>query len=109
MCGEKTPKEAEGVLRKGSPPRVRGKATSAPTTINALRITPACAGKRPPPIVKLDKEWDHPRVCGEKPGAVFQVKKEEGLPPRVRGKDRNRPRGKHWKRITPACAGKSFT
>ena len=53
------------------------------------RITPACAGKS--------------RFSIEDNG------KDEGSPPRVRGKDIDYEHGFDYYRITPACAGKSST
>ena len=109
MCGEKFGPVLGGILNGGSPPRVRGKVEREGKPLSSHRITPACAGK---------SCWfgkfqfgfeDHPRVCGEKSsplGTKFCVK---GSPPRVRGK----AFGQAWDaivpRITPACAGKSWT
>ena len=53
-------------VEKGSPPRVRGKVRRRPGLYDALRITPACAGKRALAFVLRSTIWDHPRVCGEK-------------------------------------------
>ena len=53
-------------LPRGSPPRVRGKALCWEVGTNGARITPACAGKRPPRRCNRSRGGDHPRVCGEK-------------------------------------------
>ena len=46
VCGEKLPLffGCDGII--GSPPRVRGKVCFQPEIKGAIRITPACAGKR---------------------------------------------------------------
>ena len=64
--GEKSSGTSSITLHKGSPPRVRGKATVAMAAPSTLRITPACAGKRCKPDYRFPEPWDHPRVCGEK-------------------------------------------
>ena len=51
----------------GSPPRVRGKATELTAGIIHVGITPACAGKSSSAGKRRTDDWDHPRVCGEKP------------------------------------------
>ena len=67
--------------------RGKGLCASAPHPLS--RITPACAGKRPPAPCSSARLRDHPRVCGEK--SSFNSTYVEKL------------------RITPACAGKSFS
>ena len=66
MRGEKTRRESHAKVDKGSPPRARGKAGSRPYASAFIRITPACAGKRPVSFGFLAQLWDHPRVRGEK-------------------------------------------
>ena len=106
VCGEKLAATSAAVETMGSPPRVRGKAGPAAAPCPALRITPACAGKRS----VLPRLWcavgDHPRVCGEKMIHWVTSLMPVGSPPRVRGKG---PFALAWSRcyrITPACAGK---
>ena len=86
---------------------MRGKGAVLDGVIPALRITPACAGKRSVSSWAICPAWDHPRVCGEK--AFFSGKFDEtkGSPPRVRGKGNESAVGLVVQRITPACAGKS--
>ena len=57
---------AIGDDEQGSPPRVRGKVDLVCAHPFALRITPACAGKRGGSSGIAPKFEDHPRVCGEK-------------------------------------------
>ena len=66
VCGEK-PRMWQTMWKKqGSPPRMRGKVSSANSSLSHSGITPAYAGKRRPCFNKSNKTWDHPRVCGEK-------------------------------------------
>ena len=135
MCGEKLSAVFTSCINLGSPPRVRGKGVPCSarrlgrgitparagksvcgekfifvtTQISALRITPACAGKRQAFGEVEVKSEDHPRVCGEKPlyGQIYAS--DAGSPPRVRGKVCARSRWISAKRITPACAGKRLS
>ena len=66
MCGEKFNLKEMSKTLLGSPPRMRGKVKGCGFLALAVRVTPACAGKRrhirrKPGVIK-----DHPRVCGEK-------------------------------------------
>ena len=54
----------------GSPPRGRGKVTTGITTVTALRITPAWAGKSVVCDSSAFSFKDHPRVGGEKRNGV---------------------------------------
>ena len=67
MCGEKLMIKNWDARYEGSPPRVRGKERSFIIRRTTLGITPACAGKSPPPVGASWMQGDHPRVCGEKP------------------------------------------
>ena len=51
--------------------------------------------------------WDHPRVCGEKIGQNLIDRRQQGSPPRMRGKAVHHKHRHSPGRITPACAGKS--
>ena len=108
MCGEN--RISTGILQRalGSPPRVRGKLSQNSFPIASCRITPACAGKTHPDQLRYGLILDHPRVCGENTGSPVFSTRELGSPPRVRGKlgldiEEFAPR-----RITPACAGKTW-
>ena len=65
-CGEKGWDYDAFLYQLGSPPHVRGKEKQRRAEKSALRITPACAGKRLFPGVKTRCFQDHPRMCGEK-------------------------------------------
>ena len=53
------------------------------------------------------REWDHPRVCGEKAVIHLKVRFFTGSPPRMRGKDVPWSFNQGLGGITPAYAGKS--
>ena len=86
MCGEKQRYIVFVNITIGSPPRVRGKVLMNSSNVIAIRITPACAGKR---MVKSNGKYnnrDHPRVCGEKAYSLVILFVDVGSPPHVRGK-----------------------
>ena len=67
VCGEKRWIRFNWTPRRGSPPRVRGKAPTADLDRQCVgRITPACAGKSTGYRTHTPHTRDHPRVCGEK-------------------------------------------
>ena len=49
----------------GSPPHARGRQADDSLNPQLPRITPACAGKTPPPPGQTGQEQDHPRMRGE--------------------------------------------
>ena len=53
---------------QGSPPHTRGKVAAVQLPHLAAGITPAYAGKRPPPSLRQAMRKDHPRIRGEKHG-----------------------------------------
>ena len=56
-------------------------------TAQVPRITPAYAGKSAAFAASSISCKDHPRVCGEKIGQYFIDRRQQGSPPRMRGKD----------------------
>ena len=66
VCGEKVATSRMPSRTEGSPPRMRGKGKTVITLSAVNRITPAYAGKSPPPAGCSRLGKDHPRVCGEK-------------------------------------------
>ena len=86
VCGEKYLLCSQLNETGGSPPRMRGKVGLAPLVELLIGITPAYAGKRYAPMIRILLFRDHPRVCGEKPCGTGS--------------------GWRWRRITPAYAGK---
>ena len=86
LCGEKTSRSSCFAAFAGSPPPMRGKATTVPALSMICRITPAYAGKRSIRRIHIFQYQDHPRLCGEKkwvPGAAVW---SSGSPPPMRGK-----------------------
>ena len=109
-CAGKSGHECrEYVGHLGSPPRVRGKASKGRPPAGGGRITPACAGKRCRCQRHSRRSRNHPRVCGEKSRSGKQQQAGLGSPPRVRGKEWRQSLTARADRITPACAGKSFS
>ncbi len=107
MCGEKQAARWEQRDGRGSPPHVRGKASSAALKASYMRITPACAGKSKGDMFKVIQVRDHPRMCGEKDRQPIRASTISGSPPHVRGKVLYSEQIIRTMRITPACAGKS--
>ena len=66
VCGEKKKMNMRKDKRMGSPPRMRGKATTSSLPFPISGITPAYAGKSRTLLRCVLLRWDHPRVCGEK-------------------------------------------
>ena len=106
VCGEKILTRASRRGKKGSPPRVRGKAVHHKHRHSPGRITPACAGKRCRSPAFRSMPWDHPRMCGEKKKAEEMGATTKGSPPRMRGKAFRVGLAGRILGITPACAGK---
>ena len=94
------------MLRKGSPPRMRGKGQGQGDGCGHQGITPACAGKSAALHPERRQRGDHPRVCGEKAAPPRFAAKIGGSSPRVRGKEGAFSGSAEQLRITPACAGK---
>ena len=106
VCGEKIEMPYELLLKEGSPPRMRGKGSETQRRAIRAGITPAYAGKSLRGRIRFHREWDHPRVCGEKGLSMFWSLNHSGSPPRMRGKGNQHVNDELRLRITPACAGK---
>ena len=65
MHGEYTSDIVTDALTAGSPPLARGVLETAKIPINAVRITPACAGSTAVSIGSKCLSQDHPRLRGE--------------------------------------------
>ena len=88
---------------------MRGKVKKVSTTIRAIRITPAYAGKSGISDKLLSSWQDHPRLCGEKMQLVVNAYNVIGSPPPMRGKGVWELSLAQVYRITPAYAGKRPT
>ena len=108
MRGEKNLTLYPHKEEEGSPPRARGKDSYASGHRRCGGITPACAGKRLYNVASAEFIRDHPRVRGEKLIVLPLGVRQEGSPPRARGKDSTDGKIRCSRGITPACAGKSF-
>ena len=106
VCGEKDSSRHCEMSQKGSPPRVRGKALGDQAGQRALRITPACAGKRQDRVHHAADRGITPACAGKSAGVAAKFESAMGSPPRVRGKDYPKPDFHQHHGITPACAGK---
>ena len=107
MGGEKFVDESHFYKNLGSPPHGRGKDEDCPVAEPLEGITPALAGKRPLPSSGDTREWDHPRMGGEKPFLFYGGSSDSGSPPHRRGKVDYMQNLLDITRITPAWAGKS--
>ena len=108
VCGENGFSMTLAILKRGSPPRVRGKPFARSRLLFVFGITPACAGKTNPELRYSRGEEDHPRVCGENTDSPNPQTPQPGSPPRVRGTPRIFSMGVAPPGITPACAGKTL-
>ena len=86
---------------------MRGTADAALCLLNAVGITPACAGNSKTLTLLERSTKDHPRVCGEQPAGDQRAVPILGSPPRVRGTGRSALESQRFLGITPACAGNS--
>ena len=106
VCGEKFRRSGFWPMKKGSPPRMRGKAPEAVHPRAGRWITPAYAGKREQRKCANCTSRDHPRVCGEKHRSLLGDPGRLGSPPRMRGKVYRQQVAAKDRGITPAYAGK---
>ena len=107
LCGEKYQTRGFFSSPRGSPPPMRGKEKHSTQPRAYTGITPAYAGKRPKTERRKKLNWDHPRLCGEKPQHPLAWKSRRGSPPPMRGKGPDSAGQRYIGRITPAYAGKS--
>ena len=107
MGGEKHIANFDDESGRGSPPRGRGKVGLLSAGLHDLGITPAWAGKRIQKGGVTNGIEDHPRVGGEKEGRRMKKIKNQGSPPRGRGKGLACFLLLALRGITPAWAGKS--
>ena len=85
--GEKVRLRWKPKSKKGSPPHGRGKGLRQLSGVAHHRSTPAWAGKSLPVLLRSHSGRDHPRVGGEKHTPGRKASREQGSPPRRRGKD----------------------
>ena len=107
LCGEKSQHVRRRVIKPGSPPPMRGKATIFSCASIFAGITPAYAGKSVKSAGLFQCCEDHPRLCGEKAPNTGRTTGRTGSPPPMRGKAQVPPVRQRRAGITPAYAGKS--
>ena len=108
MRGEDVEVAGQEPYGGGSPPHARGRLFGPERRRGQQGITPACAGKTHPFLSFHVHTWDHPRMRGEDKHSVAFARTLSGSPPHARGRlERARP-AIGGRRITPACAGKTF-
>ena len=86
---------------------MRGKHSSSRASGRPEGITPAHAGKTELRRPRDFDGRDHPRACGENYQTIVFPPSWRGSPPRMRGKQSRKSRGRHSPGITPAHAGKT--
>ena len=106
LCGEKFKRFLVKCFILGSPPPMRGKASTCALVLSSFRITPAYAGKRLHQGRSHLLYQDHPRLCGEKSRLIWTAHPMQGSPPPMRGKVICLKDTSPCSRITPAYAGK---
>ena len=109
MRGEDDAELEDGRGDGGSPPHARGRLRRGLEAAVDARITPACAGKTKLPPVKFELQSDHPRMRGEDCASPSCARSRTGSPPHARGRPGKNAKYGHVARITPACAGKTFS
>ena len=109
MRGEDAMEWVSDILGKGSPPHARGRPSRARSGDRLGGITPACAGKTPSGAHPRPPATDHPRMRGEDEEEVVGSSRNAGSPPHARGRLVRAKTKRTFRRITPACAGKTST
>ena len=107
VCGENTIRILADVVAMGTSPRMRGKREHPRQGSYYQRNIPAYAGKTHTTGGKPQRDWEHPRVCGENAEPVTGRGGLEGTSPRMRGKPGTQPTNEHDRRNIPAYAGKT--
>ena len=108
VCGENGGRVLTHTTPIGSSPRVRGKLEPLEQVVCLHRLIPACAGKTRRCSWRAGPTGAHPRVCGENNDVEDAHSSSPGSSPRVRGKRRVGRGWWRWRRLIPACAGKTI-
>ena len=72
-------------------------------------VSPAYAGKSLMTRLFLNRNWDHPRACGEKGTLYRRATAQMGSPPRMRGKAEFFDVTATFDRITPRVCGEKLS
>ena len=84
-CGADAHRRGAAIRLYGSPPRVRGGCFFGVADFQALRFTPARAGRISAYPVRCCMVSVHPRACGADEDIGLYQAAHSGSPPRVRG------------------------
>ena len=71
VCGEDHIQSQSEIPVKETPPRMRGRPSSAGVISSPSGNTPAYAGKTNQHSINIRQLWKHPRVCGEDPSTYL--------------------------------------
>ena len=85
MCGEHCSSSANRSASPGSSPHVRGALPRNTAEFQCRGIIPACAGSTETVARRAERQWDHPRMCGEHVYTADDVVHSKGSSPHVRG------------------------
>ena len=105
VCGEHDMSRQKDKGTKGSSPRMRGARGPDIKAVAVQRIIPAYAGSTAAVVSANDRDWDHPRVCGEHELQPKAKALDLGSSPRMRGALDHRRVGLPMGGIIPAYAG----
>ena len=89
----------------GLSPRVRGNRSASPCRMPASWSIPACAGEPRRGCQRIGNTTVYPRVCGGTAVASTEIRRQDGLSPRVRGNPRQARLTAGVVGSIPACAG----
>ena len=68
-----------------SPPRARGSTLGSVAFLHTVLVSPACAGIDPGARITVEATVGLPRVRGDRPEALFLLRRDIESPPRARG------------------------
>ncbi len=103
--GDDDPDENDSTLQTGTPPRWRGRRSSAATNAPRSRNTPALAGTTHRTEPASPSSGEHPRAGGDDTRVEPPCPPLRGTPPRWRGRPVRGPLRRDRLRNTPALAG----
>jgi len=108
VCGADVTIEPTQYLVSPTTPRVRGRLGLRGARGRGAGTTPACAEQTLARINEPSAFRDYPRVCGADQSDGKTAMAMQGLPPRVRGRLKERTLKKSLQGTTPACAGQTL-
>ena len=106
-CGENKSSKSSRPNAKGLPPQVRGELLHHVHVVDDDGLTPAGAGRTDACSARAWPTWAYPRGCGENDKPSAPRPSLYGLPPRVRGEQRDTGQPVVGLGLTPAGAGRT--